>query len=144
MEGLGGMKGLLVLGALLAISSLGTPVLAETAKPPMDEHSGRVAMAGSYLGMADYCTAYGVDYRTLAHSTLDRFRAKPFWRQEDKVRAKAMSAVFEESVVAGTHGQLYSVQAAKFITMSELGRDMMKVCTAAHEQAKLISGLQET
>ena len=134
------MKRLLVLGVLLAA----VPAFAETAKPAMDEHSGRVAMAGSYLGMADYCTSYGVDYRTLAHSTLDRFRAKPFWRQEDKVRAKAMSAVFEDSVVAGTHGQLYSVQAAKFITMSELGRDMMKVCAAAHEQAKLISGLQET
>jgi hypothetical protein len=132
--------GLLVLGALLAAA----PAVGETAKPAMDEHSGRVAMAGSYLGMADFCTTYGVDYRNLAHTTLDRFRAKPFWRQDDKARAKAMAAVFEDSIVAGTHGQLYSVQAAKFITMSELGRDMMKICTAAHEQAKLISGLQET
>lgn len=136
--------GLLVLGTLLAASLQAGAIAAEAAKPAMDEHSGRVAMAGSYLGMADYCTSYGVDYRNLAHSTLDRFRAKPFWRQEDKARAKAMSTVFEDSVVAGTHGQLYSVQAAKFITMSELGRDMMKICTAAHEQAKLISGLQET
>jgi hypothetical protein len=133
-------KRLLVLGMLLAAG----PALADKETAPLDEHSGRIAMAGSYLGMAEYCTAYGVDYRNLAHSTLTRFRAKPFWNQDDKVRAKAMSGVFEESVVAGGHGQLYSVQAGKFVMMAELGRDMMKVCSAAKEQAKLISGLQET
>jgi hypothetical protein len=95
------------------------------------------AMVGSYLGMADFCAAYGIDFRPLAHQVRDGFRVNAMPDTGDPNRM-----IFDDSVQQGTRGILYSLQTGQFVDVPASGADMRMVCQSAHQQVVRISQMK--
>jgi hypothetical protein len=109
----------------------------------LDDRAGRVAMAGSYLGMSDFCPAHGVDFREIAHPLIEKMSQKAYWAKVNPERSDYLTLVFGQAVKAGGRGELYSVEMARYIVMTEMHSDMRRICEEARRQAATIGGLRD-
>jgi len=94
------------------------------------------AVAGSYLGIAGFCKAYGVDFSELAGRIEEAMMRPGFFADPGD------NFLFSRALAAGRLGALYSPQADQFLDMPKLGADMRQVCAAAHQQVVAISRMK--
>jgi hypothetical protein len=103
----------------------------------LDRETGSIVMVGGYIGMAEFCTAYGVDFRSLANMVRDGMRQNVFPNYADPNRM-----AFEDGVRWGTRGMVYSPQAGDFLNMANNGSDMRQFCQFAHQKMVQISQMK--
>jgi len=93
-------------------------------------------MIGAYLGLADYCSVYGVDFRELAARVIDGVLEQDDFDQEiSKVN-------FLEALEKGQLGSLYSPQAGRYIALPSGRNEIFNACSAAHKEVLKISKLK--
>ena len=122
--------------AALIINMGATNVYAEPVGLAKSKAHASLAMAASYLGMAEFCTAYGVDFQAVAQRTIDRFRRDTL-RDDDHALF-----IFDKMVRAGSLGNLYSPQIDKLIDLIAEGADLRNSCDVSYRQVLIISKIK--
>lgn len=88
-----------------------------------------------YIGLADFCWAYGVDYRELAHQMKDSMIAD----------AEQESARYERLVYAGfeaaARGNIYSRSVGDMISLSD-STDTRQACDNMYAQFQRIARMK--
>ncbi len=123
----------LVSGFLVAASLAGLHQRTALAQS-LDRETGAITMVGGYLGMAEFCTAYGIDFRPTASLVRDGFRQNVFPDYTDPRRM-----AFDAGVRFGTRGIIYSPQAGDYLNVVTSGTDVRQFCRVAHQQTMQIS-----
>jgi hypothetical protein len=106
------------------------------AQSPYNREESALLMAGSYLGMADFCATYNVDFRSLAAVVRDGMRQNSLPNRSDPLRI-----AFDNGVKWGTRGMLFSPQAGDFLNMAA-STNMQQVCQQAHQTVVRISQMK--
>ena len=95
-----------------------------------------IAVTGSYLGIAGFCKAYGVDFSELAGRIEGGMTRPGFFASPGD------SFLFSRALAAGRLGSLYSPQADQLLDMPKSGADMRQVCAMAHQQVVAIGRMK--
>lgn len=82
----------------------------------------------SYLGSAEFCAAYGVDYRETANRVLGGINQ--FYEFDDNFT----KIDFNTAVENGHFGELFSLQANSYVSLSKESADIFESCKDAHLQ----------
>ncbi len=121
-----------IIGALwlLLLVSTGLRVSeAQTSSDPNDP-SEIFTMVASYLGLAEFCATYGVDFRALANEKTEEI-GKTVLRYDDP----GLSSAFNRGLSVGRQGALWSVQQNRFFYLLEGPRARVPgACQIAHQQ----------
>jgi hypothetical protein len=102
---------------------------------PLSLQAESLLTVSSYLGFAEYCTAYGTDYTTLAGTVRDGLAAHLAGDTE-------LELVFAKGLAAGRQGALWSAQEHRFVDLLREGADMGQACALGHQQVVKISRLK--
>lgn len=113
----------------------GNGAIAQTTE--LQKRDDALLMVASYLGIAEFCTAYGVDFRNVAAPVISGFRDN-ILPSEDSSK----SIAFDAALRAGKLGRLYSPQLGAFVDLPKQGANMVQVCSQAHQQVLLISKMK--
>ena len=94
---------------------------------------GPTRSVASYLGLAEFCAAYGVDFRPLANELTKGYRENLLANEP------RMSSAFSSGLTAGRQGMLYSVKAQRFLNLLESLPLPPRACQIAHQQVIQVS-----
>ncbi len=122
--------------AALIISFSATSIHSEPVGLANSKAQAGMAMAASYLGMAEFCKAYGVDFTEVAQRVIDGMRHSTL-KNDDRALF-----IFDRMVHAGNLGNLYSPQKDELIDLVATGTDLRKICDASYQQVLIISKLK--
>lgn len=96
-----------------------------------------LVMIGSYLGIASFCKAYGVDFTDVADKVDNGIRRNILPKED-----AGHTISYTMGHKAGSTGSLYSPQAGDFVDLVKSGADMKQACSAAHQQVIKISKMK--
>lgn len=96
----------------------------------------RLLTLASYLGTAEFCHAYGIDYRDLANKIIN-----------GTLKSTNFNAVFTEAdllqaVERGNFGEIYSVERGDFVSIPAESDNPFEGCKRAHLEVLKISKLK--
>ncbi len=116
---------LVLLGAVPALAGQEDPDL-DTMRLNLPKDEANVAMLAGQLGLADFCVAYGVDFRERSGRIRDKLGSAPYL-QDNPSRFLTFSRMYE----LGRRAVLYSVKEDVVLDMVAGGADMKRVCAEA-------------
>ena len=97
------------------------------------EYNGAIMMLASYLGFAEYCSAYGINYQRLSNDVIRGFKNNA--TEQDKRHLTD----FERAVIKGNIGYLYSPSAGRYVDIPKEGADPYQTCKMTHQTVLKIS-----
>ena len=89
---------------------------------------------GGTLGLAEFCPAYGVDYRYLVGPVIEGFR-----RELEAKEDITDLLTFNLAIRLAERAWLYSPSVDRFINMVSTDADLSRVCRDKHQEAIMIS-----
>ena len=90
----------------------------------------------SYLGTAEFCNAYGIDYRDLANKIINGTL------KNTTFNVAFTEADFLEAVERGNFGEIYSVERGDFVSIPAESDDPFEGCKRTHLEVMKISKLK--